>query len=157
MSESHCGDPANCPTNQERLRDMESITDAYEKSQQAYEETNRKLESTNSEIIKNTAEVRGLAASVKEYKADTEHDFDEVSQDQKALHSRITTLALETNTELGKIRTDFAEREGELKVGQAATKGALKSKIDWAEIIKLAALMASMLTLFKYVLPAMGG
>ena len=157
MSDIHCSDPAKCPTNKERLRDMEQITDAYENSQRAHEETNLKLESTNSELIKQTAEIRGLANSVKEYKDDTEHDFDIVAQDQKTLHARVTNLALETTTELGKIRTDFAKREGELKVGQAVTKGVLKGKIDWAETVKLLFLMASMLTLFEYVLPAIGG
>ena len=158
MSDSkHCTDPETCTTNKERLRDMEQITNAYNESQKAYEATNRKLDSTNNELVKQTAEIRGLADSVKEYKTDTEHDFDIVAQDQKALHSRVTNLALETTQELGKIRTDFAKREGELKVGQATTKGALKGKVDWAEIIKLTFLMGSLLGIFKYVLPAVGG
>lgn len=154
MSDSkHCADPENCPTNRERLRDMEEVTEAYNNSQRVHEETNEKLASTNIELVKQTAAIEGLAHSVREYKADTEHELDGIAQEQKALHSRVTNLALETKGELGNIRTEFATREGELKVGQATTKGLLKNKIDWPEVIKLVLLVSMILGIFKYVLP----
>lgn len=149
----HCADPQKCPTNQERLRDMEDIKEAYNNSQRAYEETNTKLAATNLELVKQTTVIEGLARSVREYKADTEHELDGIAEEQKALHSRVTNLAVETTRELGNIKTEFAAREGELKVGQATTKGLLKNKIDWPEIIKLVLLISMILGIFKYVLP----
>ena len=150
----HCTNPKDCPTNRERLRDMEQIKDSYDKSQQALEENTQQIQDLNLNLVEQSGKIDTLLGAVKEYKEENEKEHDKAASGQSDLHSRVTGLALHTEKELGNLRAEFIKKDAALEVGQAQVKGAVRGKVDWAEIIKLVMLISTILGIYKYVLPA---
>lgn len=151
--ETHCKNPDKCPANIERERDMSELKQDYEKTTKALKETDGKLNKAVTASAVTNTKLDGLIQEIRRDRADNQRLNGMFFEEFKTVHKRITDGRVEFVKQIGDAKLASAQATGEIKAGQGETKGLLRNKIDWPEIIKLAILISTILGIFKYVLP----
>lgn len=154
MSGDHCANPDTCPTNVERERDMRQIKRDYDNTQKQLKDTDGKLNVAITEAAITNTKVDELVKEIRRDRADNQRLHEMHITEFKAVHKRVTDGRVETVKMIGDAKLVSAHADGQLTAAQVETKGMIKGKVDWAEIIKLVLLLSAILGIFKYLLPA---
>lgn len=142
--ENHCDDPAKCPTNIERRRDMKAMTEDYKRTTEALKETNDELAGIGTDLAVINNSVANLLDEIKQDREDVRQRDMRFQDELKTIHGRVTEGRVEAIKMIAKAQIAAAQESGDIKVNQA-------SKLSTGDLFKLFAIFGTLLTIFGVI------